>query len=153
MTETKQVLVVANRTAASPSLLAAVGARARRGDVHFHLLVPASPRGLHRVVDPEDSGREEAEANLANALPKLREAAGVEVDGRIGDPNPLAAIQDALNLGRYDEIILSTFSARVSRWLKVDLPSKVRGLGLPVTHVEAPATAEGGGDAREAASA
>ena len=55
----------------------------------------------------------------------------------MGDPEPLAAIQDAINLHGYDEIILSTLPAKVSRWLKLDLPSKTRGLGLPLTHVEA----------------
>ena len=52
-------------------------------------------------------------------------------------PEPLAAIQDALNLQGYDEVILSTLPARVSRWLKLDLPSKVAGLDLPVTTVTA----------------
>jgi hypothetical protein len=46
------------------------------------------------------------------------------------------AIQDAVNLGQYDEIIISTLPRRVSRWLKLDLVSKTRALGLPVTHVE-----------------
>jgi hypothetical protein len=58
----------------------------------------------------------------------------------IGDAEPLAAIQDALNLHGYDEIIISTLPTRVSRWLKLDLPSKAEGLGLPVTTV----TARGG---------
>jgi hypothetical protein len=39
-------------------------------------------------------------------------------------------------LGNYDEIIISTLPASVSRWLKLDLVSKCQGLGLPVTHVE-----------------
>jgi hypothetical protein len=47
------------------------------------------------------------------------------------------AIQDAINLGHFDEIIISTLPKRVSRWLKLDLVSKTKGLGLPVTHVEA----------------
>ena len=47
------------------------------------------------------------------------------------------AIQDAINLGDYDEIIISTLPTRVSKWLKLDLVCKTRGLGLPVTHVEA----------------
>lgn len=38
-----------------------------------------------------------------------------------------------------DEILISTLPARVSRWLHLDLVSKVRASGLPVTHVEAPA--------------
>ena len=55
----------------------------------------------------------------------------------IGDPDPMAAIQDAVNLRGFDEVIVSTLSARVSRWLRLDLPSKVAGLGLPVTTVTA----------------
>ena len=54
------------------------------------------------------------------------------------------AIQDAIHLGRYDEIIISTLPARISRWLHVDLVSKTRGLGLPVTHVEARERVEAG---------
>ena len=53
----------------------------------------------------------------------------------VGDPDPVAAVHDAVNLHGFDEIILSTLPARVSRWLKLDLPSKVSGTGLPVTTV------------------
>jgi hypothetical protein len=55
----------------------------------------------------------------------------------VGDHEPLAAIQDAVNLRGFDEIILSTLPTTVSRWLKLDLPSKAKGLGLPVTVVTA----------------
>ncbi len=48
------------------------------------------------------------------------------------------AIEDAVNLGSYDEIIISTLPLGVSRWLKLDVVSKAKGLGLPVTHVLAP---------------
>jgi hypothetical protein len=136
-----RVLIVANRTAATPALLAAVGERAGRGSARFHLVVPASPQGMHRVVDPEVAGREEAAARLEEALPLLREAADSEVTGEIGTADPLAAIMDALYRHGFDEIILSTLPRRFSRWLRVDLPSKARGLGLPVTHVEMPETA------------
>ena len=74
---------------------------------------------------------------LAQALPRLSEAAGAEVTGSLGDAEPLMAIQDAINLGHYDEIIISTLPRRVSRWLQLDLVSKTKGLGLPVTHVDA----------------
>ncbi len=63
------------------------------------------------------------------------------MDSMTGDPSPLAAIEDAVNRRGFDEIILSTLPAHVSRWLKLDLPSKVQELGLPVTHVEAPTRA------------
>ncbi len=131
------VLLVANRTANTDRLREAVSERASRGARAFHLVVPAVPHGLHRLVDPEVAGCEEAQAVLALALPSLSEAAGFEVSGEVGSADPLAAIQDALAAGGFDEIVVSTLPHRVSRWLRVDLPSKARGLGLPVAHVEA----------------
>jgi hypothetical protein len=145
-----RVLVVANRTAATPKLIEAVRERTTRGPCTFTLLVPHFAHGLHKVVDAQDTDTSESEAVLELAVPLLEEAAGGKVEGMVGDPEPLAAIQDAINLHGFDEVILSTLPARVSRWLKLDLPSKVRGLGLPVTHVEAQSVAgapAGGGDA------
>jgi hypothetical protein len=94
------------------------------------------------VVDPQDAGADDANNVLAVALPKLSEAAGQEVTGSIGDAEPLMAIQDAINLNDYDEIIISTLPLGISRWLKLDLVSKAKGLGLPVTHVAAPSKVE-----------
>ena len=130
-----RVLVVAHRTAATPALLAAVHDRAARGPATFTLLVPNTPHGLHRVVDAEDQSDDAAQAVLERALPLLEEAAGAPIAGMVGDPEPLSAIQDAVNLRGFDEIIISTLPVRVSRWLHLDLPSKVGGLGLPVTTV------------------
>ncbi|MGH2968898.1 MAG: hypothetical protein ACRDK0_07525 [Solirubrobacteraceae bacterium] len=132
-----RVLVVANRTAATPALVDAVRERAGRGPCSFTLLVPHTSHGLHRLVDPEDQGQSEAEETLELALPVLEKAAGAPVAGLVGDPEPLAAIQDAVNLHGFDEIIVSTLPKRFSRWLKLDLPHKAAGLGLPVTTVTA----------------
>ncbi|MCW2983751.1 MAG: hypothetical protein JWR63_1321 [Conexibacter sp.] len=132
-----RVLVVAHRTAATPALLAAVRERAARGPSTFTLLVPNAAHGLHRVIDAEDQSDDAAQAVLELALPLLEEAAGARVEGLVGDPEPLNAIQDAVNLRGFDEIIISTLPARVSRWLHLDLPSKIGGLGLPVTTVTA----------------
>ncbi len=140
-----RVLLVANRTATDQPLIQAVRQRAQRGPASFHLLVPAKPRGLHRLVDPEVAGRDVARRRLELALPGLRDAAGHSVTGQVGDANPLAAIHDALHLHGFDEIIISTLPWRLSRWMRVDLPSKVRALGLPVTHVSSttPEAADG----------
>ena len=132
-----RVLVVAHKTAATPALLDAVRARAAQGPARFTLLVPNAAHGLHRVVDPEDQESTEVDQVLALALPLLEEAAGSPVEGIIGDASPLDAIQDAVNVRGFDEIIISTLPTRVSRWVKLDLPSKLRGLGLPVTTVTA----------------
>ena len=53
----------------------------------------------------------------------------------VGSHEPLAAVQDALNLFGFDEVIVSMRPARLSRWLRLDLPHKVRALGVPVTEV------------------
>jgi hypothetical protein len=127
---------VANRTAATPALLEAVRARSLAGPARFHLVVPATPRGLHRVTEPEDHGRAEAEANLRAALPLLSGAARMAVTGHVGDPNPLSAIEDAVHLHGFGEVIISTLRRPLSRWARLDLPNKARALGLPVTHVE-----------------
>jgi hypothetical protein len=132
-----RVLVVANRTAATPALIAAVRERAERGPARFTLLVPNPVSGFERIADPEDHGESEAHGTLELALPLLEEASGSEVTGMVGCSDPLDAIQDAVNLHDFDEIILSTLPQKVSKWLKLDLPSKVSGLGLPLTTVTA----------------
>lgn len=130
-----RVLVVAHKTAATQPLIDAVSKRAESGPCTFTLLVPNPAHGLHKVVDPEDQGANDADGVLQQALPVLSEAAGAPVAGFIGDADPVAAVHDAINLRGFDEIIISTLSPRVSRWLKLDLPSKVAGMGLPVTTV------------------
>jgi hypothetical protein len=137
MESAARVLVVANKTAATPALLDAVRERAAKGPCEFSLLVPNTTHGLHKVVDPEDQSQNEAETVIELALPLLEEAAGGPVDAMIGVPEPLAAIQDAVNLHGFDELIISTLPTRVSKWLKLDLPSKAAGLGIPVTTVTA----------------
>jgi hypothetical protein len=137
MSDPAHVLVVAHQTAANDALLDAVRHRAQQGPARFHLIVPRRPHGMHKVVDPIEAGEREAQLVLDEALPKLSRAAGSEVTGSIADPEPLMAIHDAVNLGQYDEIIVSTLPLGISRWLKLDLISKTRALGLPVTHVAA----------------
>jgi hypothetical protein len=123
-----RVLVVAHRTAATPRLLDEVRARARRSPCMFTLLVPRP------YWDPDT---EEAAATLELAIPLLDEASGGHVDGIIGDSDPFAAVQQALEGGAFDEIIISTLPARVSHWLRRDLPHRVEALGLPVTVITA----------------
>jgi hypothetical protein len=141
------VLVVARQTVASSGLLEAVRKRAEHGEVTFHLLVPRQPHDMDKVVDPREAGADEAQDLLDVALPKLSQAAGQEVTGSVGDSEPLVAIENAIHVGDYDEIIISTLPLGVSRWLKLDVVSKARRLGLPVTHVQVPSKVEVGAGA------
>jgi hypothetical protein len=130
------VLVVANRTAGSDELLEALRERAAQGPAKFHLVVPATARGVSWVADMSAGGNA-AEHDLEGALERLR-GVGLEIEGEIGDGDPVAAISDATNAASYDEVIVSTLHKHMSRWLKLDLPSKAaHATGLPVTHVEA----------------
>ena len=137
MSDPARVLVVAHKTAATPALLEAVRERAQRGPARFTLLSPKAVHGITRIADPEDAPDDEARDVMALALPLLEEAAGSKVEGLVGVASPIEAIQDAVNIHGFDEIIISTLPSRVSRWLHLDLPSKLSGLGLPVTTVTA----------------
>ncbi len=138
MADSKRVLLVANRTAMTDPLRNEVLKRAAEGNTTFHLLVPASPSGLHRVVDPEIAGRDQARARMEEARALLSEASGAEVTGEVGDANPVYAVDAVLRDQHFDEIILSTLPPGPSRWLKLDLPSRLqRQFRLPLTHVVA----------------
>jgi hypothetical protein len=123
-----RVLIVAHRTAATPLLLNAVRARAGRSASSFTLLVPRP------YWDPDT---DEATATLELAIPLLEEAAGGHVEGIIGESDPLVAVEAAVTRLNIDEIIISTLPARVSAWLRRDLPRRVQRFGLPVTVVTA----------------
>jgi hypothetical protein len=99
-----------------------------RGSAAFTLLVPRP------YWDPDT---EEAALILELAIPLLEEAAGGHVEALIGDSDPAVAVHELFERERFDEVIVSTLPARVSRWLHRDLPSRVRELGVPVTVVTA----------------
>jgi hypothetical protein len=137
--EEAEVLVVANLGPASDALLEALQRRMGEGPARFKLVIPATPhvRGVPDAAAPGIAkGEQEAEDYLEEALEKLR-SAGLQVEGNVGDAEPLASIEDATNLGHFDEIIISGRSGPVSRGLKLDLASKARAAsGLPVRYVE-----------------
>ena len=124
----RDVLIVANRTAATPALLAEVARRASEGVCRFTLLVPRPYW---------DADTEESAITLELAIPLLEDAAGGRVEGLVGSEDPFLAVSAALEAGSYDEVIVSTLPARVSHWLHLDLPARLRRLGLPVTVVTA----------------
>src|SRR5690348_14315807 len=145
MAEEPRILVIANKTALSDELREAMEQRAQRGPGEFVLLVPATAHGADRLMDPSAQEGEVATQEKI-ALERLRGAGLNVVEGHLGDPDPLAAVEDELNLhGPYDEIIVCTLPAHLSKWLKLDLPHKMEGLtDAPITHVvgqevEAPA--------------
>lgn len=118
-----RVLVVANRTAATPRLLKEVDRRARAGPCAFALLVP------------DATNRKAADWTLEIALPLLERAARGKVEGLVGGPDPFDAVERAIREGDFDEIIVSTLPPKRSKWLRRDLIHRIEGIGLPVTPV------------------
>ena len=140
MAEKARVLVVANRTAESPELLEALKTRAAEGECEFTLLVPATPHGIAWAADMS-AGQEEADRHRQAFIDELREEGIPLKDAKVGDGDPLAAVQDECNASEYDEVIVSTLPLHISKWLHVDLPHKVEhATGLPVMHVTADAS-------------
>jgi hypothetical protein len=128
-------LGVANRTAAAPSFLEALKARAT--DVERHVFI---------FVVPQEGGQgvaaRQARARLTQLIDRAR-AAGLICAGMIGDPDPYTAVMNAVQFFRVDDIVISTLPATRSGWMRADLIERVRrATNKPVEHVEAAESAE-----------
>jgi len=132
------ILVVANKVAATPALVAAVRERAAAGPAEFFMLVP-NPG--HLAFDRSSADVHEGGEMLAEALPPLEQAAGRQIGGRVASsPNAYDDIVAELASGEYSEIILETPPSHVSHWLHVDLSQRIAQLGYPLITVAATAT-------------
>src|SRR5687767_4628930 len=96
----RRVLVVANRTAATPTLLDEVKRVAAEGPTEFSLLIPDSP-GTH------------TDWTLELALPLMERAAKGKVEGLTGEEDPFEAVRGVLAEGQYDLVMISTLPRRV----------------------------------------
>ena len=99
------VLVLANVTASSGDLIAAIKQRARRADRPGTLLLGQGP-GL--------AGKEAVRERLDAALAAWREA-GLEAEGVCGDANPMDALAETWDPRRHDKVIVSTLPGQSSR--------------------------------------
>ena len=138
----RTILIVANETLASPTLASAVARRLDAGPVAFHVVVPATPVGTHLLTWDEDEAISAAHERLEAVLERLR-GLGAEADGEIGNRDPVIAVGDAMLNRPVDEIILSTLPESRSRWLRQDVPSKLRAaVEVPIEVVMAPRDVE-----------
>ncbi|MDT7633139.1 MAG: hypothetical protein QOI50_5069 [Pseudonocardiales bacterium] len=135
MDAASRVLVIANRTADCQELIEQLVARHRVGPIAVTMLAPA----VWEVQDPH--GGTESACRRLRAARRLLQARGIEVSCVTGDPDPMTAFEREWQRGRYDEVIVSTLPAHLSKWLRIDLPHRVGHAvpGVPVTHVIASA--------------
>jgi hypothetical protein len=159
-------LIVANQTLGGVELDRAVRERIARDHSEFEVVVPMTalrnetaawtggfligdgliPAELSAEMFEEharareaalEAARQRAEIRLDRMLERI-ELAGGEATGTVGDADPVAAVEVVLRDRDFDEIIISTLPAGISRWLKMDLSSRVsRMTDTPVTTIEA----------------
>jgi hypothetical protein len=116
------LLVVANVTAGSDELIDCLRDRADQGACRFTVVMPST--------GPE------ARERLDAALERMRDAGLDEVEGRVGDPDPVVAVMEMWDPMKFDEVIVSTLPTGSSRWLGLDLPHRLEKLtSVPVRHV------------------
>lgn len=143
----RRYLLVANQTLASGALEELVHELVENGSCHFHVVVPqvstatvhVDPSGLiNASVHPAASdayslARRDAESRLRSFRDLFDEAPGAELTGEVVVGDPLQAVRRVLDRSRFDQVIVSTLPAGVSKWLRMDLPHRIeRAVDLPV---------------------
>ena len=120
-----RTLVVANQTVGGEPLIGLLRGKAQESPHNFIVISPQGGSG--------DGG--DAHQRLAHTLERLREA-GLDAIGQVMDPDPFTAIQNALQFYAVYEIVISTFPATRSGWMRADLVERVQAsTSLPVEHV------------------
>jgi hypothetical protein len=119
-------LVVANETIEGTMLQEVIGARAEGAERAEVLVVaPALNSRLRYWLSDEDEARRSADLRLTESLEHLR-AAGIDAAGRIGEPDPVQAIADALHEYAADQIVIPTRRDGHAHWLVRDVVERAR---------------------------
>jgi nucleotide-binding universal stress UspA family protein len=130
-----RILVVANETLAGRELRDAITAAVAAHPSQVLVVCPALNSKLRHWASDEDAARAAAQERLKDSLARLAEA-GVEADGRVGDSDPLQAIEDAFRTFGADEIIISTHPEGRSNWLERGVVASARQrFAVPIAHV------------------
>jgi hypothetical protein len=130
-----RILVVANETVAGEPLRAAVARAASSHRAHVLVVTPALNSKVRHWASDEDGARAAAQQRLDASLARLAET-GVDASGKVGDADPLQAIEDALRTFGADEIIISTHPEGRSNWLERGVVESARErFAVPITHV------------------
>jgi len=138
------ILIVANQTLPSQALATEVARRIAAGVRTFHVVVPATPPPGGGFTWDEEQARSEAQTRLAAFVAGLVHQ-GARADGEIGDRDPVAAVRDAARGRDVSEIILSTLPVGASRWLRQDVPTRLRGaMTIPIAVVTEQETSAAG---------
>jgi GABA permease len=119
-------LVVATQTVNAPDLVERLIARHKESPHRYTFVSPASG----------DAPREEVCDRLAATLAALYKE-DIDATGQPMSPEPFAAVKNAIEHYRIDDILISTFAGRSSKWLEDGLIDEVKEFSdFPVEHFE-----------------
>ncbi|HEV7134138.1 MAG TPA: hypothetical protein VGN27_10450 [Gaiellaceae bacterium] len=142
--ETRNILLIANETAVSPSHIDLIAKKAAGGPVLVTVVAPVNqPRQGYVVY--YDTRRAAARRRLDRTLEHLR-AAGIPANGVVVESDPVSALRDAIHQLDPAEIVVSTHPQSTSGWLRrnlVDQMQRVAG-SIPFEHVVVDLEAEHG---------
>lgn len=131
----RRILVVADRTCPCDALADEVAWRARDASAEVLVVAPALNSLLRHLTSDVDAAVMRARERVDHAVAQLRNR-GLNVRGRVGDANPLLAIEDALVDYVATEIVIATYPPGKSHWLERGLIEKARArFDVPITHV------------------
>jgi hypothetical protein len=140
----KTILVVANETLGGGPLLERIRELAREedGNLRVVICVPRTrPRQGNIIYDEVVYDAAQVRIDLARSV---LGAEGIDAIGEPGDPDPFTATMDAAAEHDPDLIIISTFPATSSGWLRRDLIERVSDASrAPVEHIVADIDNEG----------
>jgi GNAT superfamily N-acetyltransferase len=132
----RTVLVVANETLGGAGLLAKVKEKAAASEDGLRVVVcvpRTNPRQGNIIYDEAVFDAAQVRIDLARKI--LREE-GIDAIGEVGDPDPYTATMDAIAEHHPDEVVISTYPAASSGWLRRDLIERIsEATAIPVEHV------------------
>jgi len=133
--DARHILVVANETAVSRSLVDLIASKAKEEPVRVTALAPVNQPQQGYVVY-YDTRRAAARRRLDRTLDRLREA-GIPADGVVVEADPVSALQDAIHQLEPDEIVVSTHPQKQSGWLRRNMVDQMRRVAgdLPFEHI------------------
>jgi GNAT superfamily N-acetyltransferase len=139
----KTLLVVANETLGGRPLLERIKEKAADDELRVVVCVPrTNPRQGNIIYDDAVFDAAQVRIDLARKL--LREEGISEAIGEVGDPDPFTATLDAVAEYHPDEIVISTYPATSSGWLRRDLIERVQeATTIPVEHIVVDLDSEG----------
>jgi hypothetical protein len=141
---THLILVVANETVVSPSLVELLEQKAAAQSIRVVVVAPVNqPRQGYVVY--YDTRRAAARRRLDRTLDLLRKA-GVPATGVVVEADPVSALRDGIAQLGPDEIIVSTHPQQQSGWLRRNAVEQMRRVAgpIPFEHVVVDLAAEHG---------